>query len=184
MLRDEVCYRTAVPADASELAGFGSESFVAAYGHALRPADLALHVARAYSEERQYQELVDPLAWTVLGEREGDVVGAALLRWAAPPPGLAVELRWAELARFYVARPYWRTGVSTDLMFTALKSIRDRDGLLVWLQVWEAALQAIAFYRKWGFYEVGEAPYRIGAVVQRDVVLARSLRHGSAQPDT
>ena len=184
MLREEIEYRAATAADASELARFGSESFVAAYGHALRRGDLALHVACTYSEERQHQELVDPLAWTVLGEREGEIVGAALLRWAPPPAGLAAELRWAELARFYVARPYWRTGVSTDLMVATLKSVRDREGPLVWLQVWEGAPYAIAFYRKWGFYEVGEAPYRVGTLMQRDLVLARSLRHGSRPSDS
>ncbi|HEV8598434.1 MAG TPA: GNAT family N-acetyltransferase [Gemmatimonadales bacterium] len=179
MLREEINYRIATPADARDLAGFGSESFIAAYGHALRPGDLALHVTRTYSEERQLQELIDPRAWTVLAEREAEIVGAALLRWSSPPAGLAAELRWTELARFYVARSYWRTGTSTDLMIATLKSIRDREGLLVWLQVWEAALHAISFYRKWGFYEVGEAPFRVGTLVQRDLVLARSLRHGS-----
>ena len=184
MLRDEVSYRGATPSDALDLATFGSESFVAAHGHSLPPGDLALHVARTYSEERQHRELVDPRAWTMLGEREGEIVGAALLRWAAAPAGLAAELHWAELARFYVARPYWRTGVSTDLMIEALKSIRDRAGDLVWLQVWEAAPQAIGFYRKWGFYEVGEVPFRVGTLVQRDLVLARGLRHGPTTPDS
>jgi GNAT superfamily N-acetyltransferase len=100
---------------------------------------------------------------------------AALLRWAEPPPGLAPELPWAELARFYVARMYWETGVSSELMVAVLRSIRSRGGRLVWLQVWERAERAIRFYRKWGFFEVGEAPYTVGRELQRDLVLARSL---------
>lgn len=176
MLRDEIVYRPAVLADAGELAAFGSESFVDAYGHAMNLGNVALHVARTYSEEAQRRELEDPAAWTIIADRDGDIVAAAYLRWAAPPGDLAPELRWAEIARFYLARPYWRTGISSDLMVAALSSIRERQGELVWLQAWEHAEVALRFYRKWGFLEVGEAPFKLGPEQQRDLVLARSLR--------
>jgi diamine N-acetyltransferase len=176
MLRDEIVYRPALVSDAGELAAFGSEAFVAAYGHALSPGNLALHVARTYSEERQQRELEDPDAWTIIADRDGDVVAAAYLRWAAPPANLAPELRWAEIGRFYLAKPYWRTGISSDLMVATLASIRERRGELVWLQAWEHAEVALRFYRKWGFLEVGETPFHLGSERQRDLILARSLR--------
>ena len=176
MLRDEVVYRLAHPSDAAELAAFGAESFVAAYGHALRPADLGLHVVRTYSEALQLGEIADPASWTLIADREGELVGAVLLRWASPPVDLAPELHWAEIGRFYVAKPYWRTGISTDLMVAALRSIRERQGPIVWLQAWERAERALAFYRKWGFLEIAETSFRVGSEVQRDLILARSLR--------
>jgi len=182
MLRDEIVYRPAVPADAAELAAFGSESFVDAYAHVFNPVNLGLHVARTYSEWRQRRELEDPAAWTLIADRDGDVVAAAYLRWASPPANLAPELHWAEIARFYVAKPYWRTGISSDLMVAALASIREREGELVWLQAWEGNEVALRFYRKWGFREVGEAPFRLGPELQRDLVLARSLRPDSRIP--
>lgn len=184
MLRDEISFRTATLADAAELAAFGSESFVAVYGYSMSPGNLALHVTRTYSEENQARELADPLAWTMLGEREGELVGAALLRWAPPPEDLAPELRWAEIARFYLSKAYWQTGVSTDLMIEVLHSIREREGLLVWLQVWERAERALRFYRKWGFLEIGAAPFRAGTELQRDLVMARSLRPSHAERPT
>lgn len=176
MLRDQIVYRLAAVADARELAAFGSESFVAAYGHSLSPGNLALHTARTYSEELQRGELEDPLAWTLLAERDGEVVGAALLRWAVPPLALGPELQWAEIARFYVGRLYWQTGISSDLMVAVLRSIRERGGMLVWLQAWEQGERALRFYRKWGFLEVAETSFRAGNQLQRDLVLARSLR--------
>jgi len=176
MLRDEIVYRPAVLADAAELAAFGSESFVDAYAHALKPGSMALHVARTYSEDLQRRELADPDAWTLLADRDGDIVAAAYLRWASPPAKLAPELRWVEIARFYLAKPYWRTGISSDLMVAALASIRERQGEVVWLQAWEQSEVALRFYRKWGFREVGEAQFRLGPELQRDLILARSLR--------
>jgi ribosomal protein S18 acetylase RimI-like enzyme len=180
MLRDEIVYRQARPADAQDLAAFGSESFVEAYGYSVKPGDLTLHVLRTYSEELQLEELSDPNSWTILAGREGSIVGAALLRASSPPAELVPELNWTEIARFYVSQPYWKTGVSTDLMVATLLSIRERLSEVVWLQVWEHAGQAIRFYRKWGFLEVGEAPFRLGTEVQRDLVMARSLRPAPA----
>jgi len=119
---------------------------------------------------------------TLIADRDGDVVAAAFLRWASPPANLAPELHWAEIARFYVAKPYWRTGISSDLMVAALASIREREGELVWLQAWEGNAVALRFYRKWGFLEVGEAPFKLGPELQRDLVLARSLRPDSRIP--
>jgi ribosomal protein S18 acetylase RimI-like enzyme len=176
MLRDEIVYRLAEPADALDLAAFGSESFVDAYGYSVKLADLALHVLRTYSVELQLRELTDPKAWTLLADRDGSIVGAALLRVASPPAELGPELNWTEIARFYLSKLYWRTGVSTDLMVATLRSIRERQGEVVWLQVWEQAEPAIRFYRKWGFLEVGEAAFQLGTAVQRDLVMARSLR--------
>jgi hypothetical protein len=84
MVREEVIYRRGVPADAANLAGFGSQSFVDAYG-----------------------------------DREG--------------------------------------------------------GAEAWLQVWEAAAHAVGFYRKWCFREAGEVPFRLGTIVQRDLLMTRTL---------
>lgn len=175
MLREEVTYRRAVPADAGELAAFGSHSFVDAYGSTTPRREVALHVARTYSTELQLAELEDPGSWTILGDREGEIVGAALLRWHEPPLPLAAGGTWAEIKRFYLGRVYWRTGISADLMFAVLQSIRDGKGTGVWLQVWEDAAPAIGFYRKWGFREAGQIPFILGTEPQRDLLMARML---------
>lgn len=174
MLREEVTYRRAVPADAGELAAFGSQSFVDAYGNTNPRREVARHVARTYAE-LQKAELEDPESWTILGDREGDIVGAALMRWNEPPLPLASEGKWAEIKRFYLGRMYWRTGISADLMAAVLQSIREGKGTGVWLQVWEHAEQAIGFYRKCRFRETGHAPFMLGTEEQRDLVMRRLL---------
>ena len=175
MVREEVTYRRAVPADAAELAGFGSQSFVDAYGSTNPPREVARHVERTYSAALQLSELQESGSWTILGDREGEIVGAALMRWHDPPLPIGPGERWAEITRFYVGRPYWRTGISADLMVEVLQSIRDGEGAGVWLQVWENAPQAVGFYRKWGFREAGHLPFMLGTIRQRDLLMARTL---------
>ena len=41
----------------------------------------------------------------------------------------------------------------------------------VWLGVWERNDRAQAFYRKWGFRDVGEKTFTVGEDVQRDRVM-------------
>ena len=175
MVREEVTYRRGVPADAGDLAAFGSQSFVDAYGSTSSRRAVANHVARTYSADRQLAELQDPRCWTIIGDRDGEIVAAALLRWQEPPLPIDPPGKWAEIRRFYLGRAYWKTGVSADLMVAALQSIRDGKGNAVWLQVWEHAPQAIGFYRKWGFREAGHVPFMLGTEVQRDFLLARTL---------
>jgi ribosomal protein S18 acetylase RimI-like enzyme len=47
---------------------------------------------------------------------------------------------------------------------------------VAWLGVWERNARAIAFYRKFGFAEVGEHVFLLGKDPQRDVVMARPVR--------
>jgi len=175
MVREEVVYRRGVPADAADLAGFGSQSFVDAYGDSNPRREVALHVASTYSAELQLAELVESGSWTIVGDREGEIVAAALMRWHDPPLPIGARERWVEIKRLYVGRPYWRTGISTDLMVEVLRSIREGGGAGAWLQVWEAAAHAVGFYRKWGFREAGQVPFRLGTIVQRDLLMTRTL---------
>jgi hypothetical protein len=109
MVREEVIYRRGVSSDAADLAGFGSQSFVDAYGDTNPRREVALHVASTYSAELQLAELVESGSWTIVGDREGEIVAAA------------------------------------------------------------------GFYRKWGFREAGQVPFRLGTIVQRDLLMTRTL---------
>lgn len=174
-MRDEVTYRLAGPEDAEMLAAFGSQSFVDGYGHLNPPAAVAAHVARTYAVELQRAELAHPEQWSLVGHCREAVVGAALLRWKGSPVPMEVSERSVEIARFYVGKPYWRTGVSSNLMLAALQSIRERGGESVWLQVWERSEPAKRFYRKWGFTEIGTTTFLLGTELQRDLIMARRL---------
>jgi ribosomal protein S18 acetylase RimI-like enzyme len=46
---------------------------------------------------------------------------------------------------------------------------------VAWLGVWERNPKAIAFYRKFGFQEVGEHVFPLGSDAQRDIVMSRPI---------
>jgi RimJ/RimL family protein N-acetyltransferase len=62
-------------------------------------------------------------------------------------------------------------------MATCLAEITARGADVAWLGVWERNPRAIAFYRKWGFAEVGAHTFVVGDDPQRDLVLCRPAGH-------
>ena len=46
---------------------------------------------------------------------------------------------------------------------------------VVWLGVWERNFRATAFYRKFGFVQVGDHVFMLGSDRQRDIVMARAV---------
>jgi ribosomal protein S18 acetylase RimI-like enzyme len=46
---------------------------------------------------------------------------------------------------------------------------------VIWLDVWERNPRAIAFYRKWGFVQVGTQTFQLGDDLQNDWIMARSV---------
>jgi ribosomal protein S18 acetylase RimI-like enzyme len=114
-----------------------------------------------------------------LADDAGTLVGFAQLGWGSRTPSVTA-LRPVELQRLYVTRPAHGTGVAHELMNEVLRLAREHAADHLWLGVWEHNPRAIAFYRKYGFREVGEHVFLLGRDPQRDLILVRSV---SGDPD-
>ena len=77
------------------------------------------------------------------------------------------------LRRLYLERAWTGRGVGRPLLEAAAADARTRGAGWLWLTTWERALQAIGFYRKCGFAEVGTTTFLVGSDRQRDLVFAR-----------
>jgi len=83
--------------------------------------------------------------------------------------------RSVEIVRFYARTRWIGRGVGLALMEATLREARALGHVRVWLGVWERNERAIAFYRKWGFVEVGSQPFQLGNDIQTDLVMARAV---------
>lgn len=158
--------------DATQLATLAEETFRDAFAAVNTAEDMALHCRTTYSEAIQAAEIADPDRMTLLCEQDGRLVGFAQLRWGKTP-GCVVAEAPGEIQRLYVARDCHGKGVAHDLMNACLDEMTTRRSDVVWLGVWESNPRAIAFYRKFGFREVGEQVFPLGSDPQRDLVMAR-----------
>ncbi|MBN9519019.1 GNAT family N-acetyltransferase [bacterium] len=165
--------RRAVPADAEPLAELAARTFRDTFEADNRPEDMAEHLARSYGPARQLAEITSADVVTLLARCGGPAAFAQLRHGNAP--GCVTSPRPIELWRFYVDRAWHGRGVAGRLMHAVLGEAAAEGAGAVWLGVWERNPRASAFYRKYGFVDVGAQEFRLGADVQTDRVMVRGL---------
>jgi ribosomal protein S18 acetylase RimI-like enzyme len=166
--------RNATCNDAKKLSQVAEQVFRATFGAANTPEDMRLHCERSYSEASQASEISDPSMCTLVSEHEGELIGFAQLRWGRAPA--CVIARWpAEIYRLYVVAAWHGRGIAQTLMDASLEEMKRHESDIAWLGVWERNPRAISFYNKCGFVEVGAHDFLLGADLQRDIVMVRSV---------
>jgi len=81
-----------------------------------------------------------------------------------------------ELQRLYVRRVAHGTGIAAALMRHALSTAAAHGFETIWLGVWERNPRAQAFYRKYGFEQVGGHTFMMGEEAQLDLIFTRPVR--------
>ena len=155
------------------LAALAERTFVAAYGAANTPTDLALHLQQTSTVEYFTRRLEEPESSVLLAEVEGVAAGYAELARGETPPGVPEPAR--QLVRFYLEQRWIGQGIAGPLMAAALRDGRDRGAIYLWLTVWEAAPRPIAFYLKCGFRPAGTIIFTIGTDPQQDLLMVLDL---------
>lgn len=167
--------RNAIVADAPELSRMASDVFYATFAHLTDPHELARYLAESLSPSRLAAEIADPTCQFLLSMREPEISGYAKMRTGYTPTCVSGE-KPVELSRLYVRPEYHGQGVAHDLMTECHWRIRAAGYQTWWLGVWEPNARARAFYRKWGFVEVGVHPFKFGSEMQEDIVMVRPVK--------
>jgi diamine N-acetyltransferase len=167
--------RRGVPTDAESLAELAARAFRETFATENKPEDISLHVAQAYGISQQAAELVDPKIATLLAEVDGQLAGYAQLRSSTIPECITGEAP-IELWRFYISQQWHGQGVAQVLMGRVEMEARKRRARTLWLGVWERNERAKAFYRKYGFADVGAHVFMVGTDTQTDRIWVRSIQ--------
>lgn len=167
-----ITIRQATASDAALLARMGSETFSDAFGATNTPENLAAYLAFSFSPSRQAAELADPAVTFFIAELDDTPVGYAQLRAGQPPAAISGS-RPIELVRIYAARPWIGHGVGAALMQSCIEQSRTLGYDVMWLGVWEHNPRARAFYRRWGFADVGTHIFQLGDDPQIDLLMER-----------
>ncbi|MBK7259506.1 MAG: GNAT family N-acetyltransferase [Ignavibacteriae bacterium] len=166
--------RQAVPSDASALAVLAERTFRDTFEAMNSADDMARHCSLTYGEAQQLAEISYPAMHTLVCEENGHLIAFAQLRWDHAP-ACVVGKQPGEIQRLYVDRPWHGKGIAQQLMAACLRELEARACDVVWLGVWERNWRAQAFYRKFGFTEVGDHVFMLGSDAQRDLILVRPL---------
>lgn len=174
MVGRAVMIRRAVSTDAQRLAELGARTFSDTFAADNRESDMEAYLAQSFSAEIQSREIADPATTFFLALVGGQPVGYARVRTGPGPACISGDAP-IEIVRFYADKAWIRRGVGSSLMGACLEHAVASGCDVVWLDVWEHNLRAIAFYERWRFVVVGEQDFVLGEDVQRDLLMARSV---------
>jgi diamine N-acetyltransferase len=170
-----VVIRTAASADAKSLARFAERTFREAFAADNRPEDMDAYCGTAFTTDAMRDCLSDAaIATLVVVADDGGFAAYAQLRPHGPGPGGEMA-RPLELWRFYVDKVHHGHGIAQQLMDAVIEQARQRGAATLWLGVWEHNTRAQAFYRKFGFVDVGSHTFVLGTDVQTDRLMARTI---------
>ena len=166
--------RSAAPEDAAVLAALGKKTFIDAFSADNTAENLSLFVAQNYGEAIQAREIADPERRIFIAWEKDQAVGYSHLLLGKPELCIQSPLP-IELLRLYVDQSWHGKGVAHQLMEHAVGVATELGRKTLWLGVWEQNLRAQAFYRKWGFREIGSHVFWVGEDPQRDLLLEKDL---------
>jgi GNAT superfamily N-acetyltransferase len=166
--------RQAAIQDNELLAEIGSETFYDSFAADNTPEDMAAYLSASFNPEKQGIELADSQSRFLIAEINDEVIGYTQLRFS-PVPQVIAGQKPIEIARFYARKQWIGKGIGAHLMKGCLQEARAAGCDVLWLDVWERNLRAIAFYRNWGFIEVGEQTFQLGNDLQLDLLMARPV---------
>ena len=166
--------------DAEELATVAARTFPLACPPSTPPENIASFIDTNLSATRFAQYLADPQRAILTAQRDGRIVGyAMLIRGVDDDTDVqrAVEIRpAAELSKLYLLPDYHGAGVATALMERTLATAAEWGARCVWLGVNQENQRAQRFYIKSGFKINGTRTFQVGTRRENDYVMVRELR--------
>jgi len=170
----DLVIRPLLAAEIPQLRDLAEETFREAFAHALVGPALELLLIGRFTQAKFEALQDDPEGWLRVAEEGGRLVGYAQAQ-PAPCPVQGVEGRpdW-ELGRLYVRQTHHGRGVGQALMQACVDAAQAAGARGLWLKVWEDNPRGRAFYRRWGFVEVGREDMDLYGTVLVHLILVKA----------
>lgn len=174
---EEVKIRRADLEDAEMLAELSRKTFWDAFHENPKnaPEDMADYMNSAFNVGQIRKELADEKAIFLIAEIENEAVGYAKLSLGSREPEITAE-KPIELVRLYSKQEFLGKGIGAKLMDECFEFAGKNGCDAMWLGVWEFNPRAQAFYRKYGFYEVGKHIFQLGSDAQTDILMQKNFK--------
>ncbi|URW75338.1 GNAT family N-acetyltransferase [Sphingomonas donggukensis] len=170
-----IAYRDAMPGDGPELSAMAQRCFTDTFGSLYRASDLAAFLDRAFGADGLPSQIGAPDFAIRLATDDGRIVGFAKVGPNALPFPQAEDANAVELYQLYVLGGYQGEGVGPALMDWAIAEARTRAADTLALSVYVDNHRAQAFYRRYGFVDVGRFDFPVGEHVDEDRLMVLAL---------
>ncbi len=173
---DQIKIRRAADADAELLAELSYQTFWDAFHEHPEnaPEDMAHYMATAFSVAQTRRELGEGKSIFLLAEIEDEAAGYAKVTLGNSEDVITAE-NPIELCRLYSHQRFLGRGVGQKLMDECFHIAEVNNCDVMWLGVWEFNPRAQAFYKKYGFREVGRHIFQLGSDPQTDLLMQKEI---------
>ena len=159
--------KPATPKEAAVLATLAEQTFRDTFTAQNDKSMIEMHCKQKFGVSQQRAELENPAWKTLVLEDSGIATGFIQIIFHAHSV--------CEIHRIYLTKPAFGAGNGKRLIHCAEQEALQLRSAEIWLGVWEHNSKAIAFYKKLGYYEVGEQTFMFGAEEQRDLIMRKLL---------
>ncbi|MGI5901711.1 MAG: GNAT family N-acetyltransferase [Desulfitobacteriia bacterium] len=139
-----------------------------------RAENMQAFLNKAYNLEKLKKELLNPNSIFKFLYADGELAGY-LKTNEFPSQTDIQDPESLEVERLYLKKEFHNQGLGKELMEEAIKIAREKEKAYLWLGVWENNEKAKRFYKKQGFYLIGEHPFIVGDEEQTDLILRKDL---------
>lgn len=171
-----ITIRPCAKGDEAALALVGQATFLEAFAGILDGADIIAHCQRQHDVQLYHDWLALPAMrlWLAEATPGGAPVGYLVLSPASLPvtDPLPNDL---EIKRIYLLHRFQGQRVGQRLMQAAVEQARAGGAGRVLLGVYAENHDALAFYARCGFAQVGRRTFRVGSTDYQDVILDMTL---------
>lgn len=176
-MTEEIIIRRAAAKDAEMLRDLSYKTFWDAFHEHPEnaPEDMADYMEKAFNLETIRSELTEKNSIFLVAEIENEPAGYAKVMIGNVEDGITAE-KPIELNRLYSHQKFLGKGVGARLMDECFRIAEENDCDVMWLGVWEFNPRAQAFYKKYGFYEVGKHIFQLGTDAQTDLLMQVKLK--------
>jgi len=166
--------RPASPHDAALLARFAAQAFADTYRGLDDEQEIADYVAEHFTAEVMAGVIADTACTTLLAWLGDELAGYAVLR-GKPPPACVGGGAPLQLWRLYLGQAFTGRGLGAQLMTAVRTEARRHGAQTLWLGVYDRNVRAVAFYKRFGFAQVGTSEFLFGGRIYSDPIYAASL---------
>ena len=170
----EIYLQEARLVDAPVLQKLGAKTFYDTYGPYNTEEDMEQYIAQKFSIDYLRTELSKATSQNFIAWDKDKAIGYLKINYGTAQTDLRL-VDALEIERLFVIPAYQGKQVGKLLLQKAFSLAQDLQKNNIWLNVWEKNLRAIRFYEKNGFQTFNKHLFKLGTVVQTDLMMKRSL---------
>lgn len=160
--------------DVALLCDLGRRTTLLTFGVQNKAEHTQAYLDEAFSAEQMERELRSPGSTFYILEQEGAAIGYLKLN-LVPSQTDVHDPESLEVQRLYLDEGAQGQGLGAMMLEYAAAEAKALGKRYVWLGVWEHNERALAFYKRNGFYKMGEHEFVFGGDPQTDLLYRKDL---------